>query len=170
MGVQGTVEATAKNGTGFKVGEVWYNIIPGEAFPKKGDGVAFTLGVGSDGKQYVQGLQITPGAPQQKSWGGGGGRKQRTPHDIYGPIIGHNLLVAATVLPEGSSVQEVIDYCKQLTLASEKLVDEYVARKAQSTAQPVIVQPTAPATPPVMVSQSADGANQPAPFNDDIPW
>jgi hypothetical protein len=174
MNVNGQVAATARNGTGFKIGEQWYNIAQGQPMPKRGDTVTFVNTQYSDGKMYAEQVQITPG--QGGGWSGGGKRNsfQKDPADKYGPIIGHNILIAATILgEEGKDLDTLFTLVKGITERSEKLVQAYTAHKTQP-------QPAAPATPPPAQAAPAPApAAQPAPeqatpavaeFNDDIPW
>jgi hypothetical protein len=178
--IQGIVEALAKsNETGFKIGDNWHNVFPGQPRPSWKDTVSFTEVLGSDGKMYAQDVQITAKAPS--GGGGGGGRggwksKPKDPAAQYGPIIGHNLLVAATILGEGGKdVAALIELTQKITEESSKLVDRYVAHKTANTApvvaqvQPVVAQ-AAPAPTVLAVPQAAPVAAQAAPFDDDIPW
>lgn len=201
--VAGVVQATARNGTGFKVNDTWFNVFPGEQLPQRGSSVIFVVGDDGQGNTMATGLTVTQQA-QQGGYGGGqyrggGGRgrsggapKQRDPVDIHGPIVGHNLLVAATLLGPGHSVDELTKLAYEITLASRKLVDYVIKQTAtQQVAQPVqqggYVQPTQPTNQgyaqavPLQnqnhnmiaqqpMQQAAPVAQPTVDFDDDIPW
>lgn len=179
--VQGTVEISTPKTNGFRINDVWYNIPAGGALPPKNSIVSFVNTVFSDGKTYADQLQVTgQAAPAASARRGGYGGGNKTPHDKFGPIIGHNLLVAATILGErGVDVPALITLAKEITIASEQLVNSYVASKAgDGTPSPVApVAPAAPAAPAInqaAVTPAAPPTPQAAPpapgFDDDIPW
>lgn len=197
MQVQGTVEAASRNRDGIKVNGQWYNILQGGQCPNRGDYVTFTATQYNDGRTYCDNLQATPGnggngggyrggRGGQRGGGGGGGNRQRNPRDVYGPIIGHNLLIAAHTLGPGCTVDQLRERAKEITLMSERLVDDYVARKtgqgapagAPQTApapqhqQPAPQHQAPPAAPPAPPQAPQAQAQNPAnvPFDDDIPW
>ena len=171
MNVTGKVQAANRNGSGFKINEQWYNIPEGSQCPKRGDSVTFVATQANDGRLYAEQLQITPGQSYSGSSGGRRGGYKKDPVDKYGPIIGHNILVAATILgEEGKDLDVLFELVKRITERSEAVVANYTASKtAQPAAQPMpqpMPQPQAAPAPAATPAQSS-----PAPeFDDDIPW
>lgn len=141
--IQGVVESANGAGTGVKVGGMWHNSMQGQMDTqgaKKGDTVAFTS---MNGQIQTGTFQITASKPpyQGGNPGGGGGRKQRTPQEQWGPIVGHQMLVAATALGPGADPATLVNYTRQLIEASEDLVNELSQRGLPNERQVNMGQP-----------------------------
>lgn len=174
--IQGKVAAAAGNGSGFKIGEQWYNMAEGAIAPPRGSMVSFDAVPQGSGNPVAMNLQVTAAAPAGGGggWKGKGGGGKRTPRDIYGPIVGHNLLIASNLLGPGHGVQELITLARELNAASEALVNEVVAQKVAPQAGPAQAGQMAPIgqAPQQQYQQPAQQPQQ-APMQQqpqEIPW
>ncbi len=203
--IQGEIETKSRAGDGIKVGGTWYN----EGTPGVFANVEWKQTVQFEAQQegnrsvvYVAPVVTGQAQPAAKKggWGGkGGGGRKRTPQEIHGPIVGHNLLIAATILGPGSSVQQLIETGRQLMQASDALLQEVIAQKTQGSTQQPVQQSTGGLPPGQAAQQTLQhqtqqfpqqqqqqtnpytGTPQPQPaqyapqgqpqqFNDDIPF
>lgn len=145
--IQGNVESVSRDQTGFKVQGQWYNVPQGFPAPQRGDVATFEPVPEGRGTTAYN-LQVQPGqrqggygggggynGPRRGGGGGGGARKPKEPREVWGPIVGHNLLIAATLLGPGHSVQECIQVATELMQASDQLLAQVIQQHTQPQPQ-----------------------------------
>lgn len=108
--VTGVIAALARNGKGFKVGEVWYNVYSAADLGdvKKGDTVEFDFVARNDFKNVQGAVRIKDAAPAAapSTSGATGGWRGKDP-EVQAAIIRQNALTAAVNYVLGTKTAKV---------------------------------------------------------------